>query len=138
MTSTVRVPTEAQRAVLEWLWRWPGVAIHHELGQTYVNIMPRWASDDARRHMMLVMGEAFGLDVSSETTPRWSHRVDGATPRITFQTFRALVARRWIRRSAYVWDSIGQRRTAYHYQVSAAGKRVILASCSPRRAEECA
>jgi hypothetical protein len=121
--------TVAQRAVCDWLLRFPGVHIHHVPGNRYAQIMPRWASDAARQHMIAVCEDAFDMyEVRKDSAPRWEHRGDGATPRLTFGTFRALHRRRWIRCVKYRPQADGWARMNY-YQLTTAGKKALL-ECS--------
>lgn len=98
---------------VEILWAGPGERAHWSAA---------WASEEARQHMVGVVMELGDPTVKQTSAPRtFPH---GATPRLTTQTFRALVRRGLVREIRHrpaqgVWAAMG------YWQISLAGTREL-------------
>ena len=86
--------SKAQRNVLRWLYHYPNIFLAwSDMLDTQVNFTASWRDENARQHMIKTLdtiGEYFG-DFNAREISKPFIKPIGGTPRICFQTFKALL-----------------------------------------------
>ena len=94
-TKSTIYASPAQWKVIQWLFNYPTIYITWtDMLGTFVSWTALWANEEARQHMIKVMGDIgsyFGVyNVDKNTKPRIKP-LDSGTPRCCFRTFKALL-----------------------------------------------
>ena len=85
----------AQWKVIQWLFNYPTIYITWaDMLGTFISWSALWANEEARQHMIKVMGDIgsyFGVPNVEKTTKPRIKPLDNGTPRCCFQTFKSLL-----------------------------------------------
>lgn len=122
--------TRRMRAVVEWLLAYPTVTIQAVSDVERPMWTTAWVSEEARQHMIAVSAD-LGIPISVD--PRRGRPIDGPTPKLTTQTFRALLERGLIRAVARRVPREGWS-DMYYYQLTPDGKMAAQFKAKPRSA----
>ena len=120
-----------QRIVLGWMLSYPGVKVGWYGDADRPTWTAYWCDESARQHMVGVMADLGGD--ARFTAPRWKPAT-GATPRITKQTWRALLSRGLVQVVSRRKPAEGLSQMDY-YQISPAGRRAFLSSGAKARGD---